>query len=151
VQIGGVDAEIQYAGAAPRQVAGVLQVNVTVPPSVPSGPQPIVLKVGANSSPSNVTVNVLGPDGRNGSISFCNTGTTPLTLNVYKPDDLRTPIPIGTAQPGHCPIFPFQNQVGSDWYLQVNSSPQRIVSHVCAYFPDTLIGPYWDCAGSALD
>ena len=67
----------------------------------------------------------------------------------YKPDDLRTPIPIGTVQPGRYSIFPSQNQVGSDWYLQVNSSPLRVVSHVCAYFRDTLIGPYWDCAGTA--
>ena len=58
VKIGGIDAEIQYAGAAPGEVAGVLQVNVRVPGSAPVGQQPIVVTVGENSSPSNVTVSV---------------------------------------------------------------------------------------------
>jgi trimeric autotransporter adhesin len=53
-----VPATIQYAGEAPALVSGVLQVNAVVPATVPSGAQTIVLTVGANSSPSVVTVQV---------------------------------------------------------------------------------------------
>ena len=56
VQVGGVDAQVQYAGAAPGLPAGVLQVNVQVPANAPSGPVAVILKVGSLSSPSNVTV-----------------------------------------------------------------------------------------------
>ncbi len=58
VQIGGVDAQIMYAGEAPGEIAGVLQVNAVVPSGTPAGNQPIVLTVGSASSPSSVTVAV---------------------------------------------------------------------------------------------
>jgi uncharacterized protein (TIGR03437 family) len=53
-----VPATITYAGEAPALVSGVLQVNAVVPATVPSGTSTIVLTVGANSSPSVVTVQV---------------------------------------------------------------------------------------------
>jgi uncharacterized protein (TIGR03437 family) len=56
VTIGGVAANIAFAGTAPGGVAGFLQVNAVVPAGVPSGPQPIVLTVGPNSSAAGVTV-----------------------------------------------------------------------------------------------
>jgi uncharacterized protein (TIGR03437 family) len=36
--IGGVPANIQYAGPAPGQIAGLLQVNAVVPDTAPTGP-----------------------------------------------------------------------------------------------------------------
>jgi uncharacterized protein (TIGR03437 family) len=55
--IGGVDAPVQYAGSSSGLVAGVTQVNVVVPAGSPSGDAvPIVVNVGANPSPSGVTV-----------------------------------------------------------------------------------------------
>jgi uncharacterized protein (TIGR03437 family) len=58
ITIGGQPAtSITYFGAAPGFVAGVFQGNVTVPANAPSGAAvPIVVKIGANSSPSNVTM-----------------------------------------------------------------------------------------------
>lgn len=57
VQIGGANAQVNYAGAAPGLVAGVLQVNVLVPQQAPSGDAiPVVLKVGSVSSQSGVTL-----------------------------------------------------------------------------------------------
>jgi uncharacterized protein (TIGR03437 family) len=57
VRIGGVEAQIAYAGAAPGLVAGVIQVNVYVPESAPSGSEvPITLTVGAQQSPAGVTL-----------------------------------------------------------------------------------------------
>lgn len=57
VTIGGVDAPVQYAGGAPGLVAGVMQVNVIVPPQVsPGADVPILLSVGGVSSPAGVTV-----------------------------------------------------------------------------------------------
>lgn len=59
VRIGGKDAEVLYAGAAPGLVAGVFQINVRIPADVAAGPQPVVVQVGAASSPADVTVAVL--------------------------------------------------------------------------------------------
>jgi uncharacterized protein (TIGR03437 family) len=56
--IGGVAATVQYAGSAPGDVAGVLQVNAVVPASIASGPQAVVLTVGGVASPSGVTIAV---------------------------------------------------------------------------------------------
>ena len=48
----------QYAGAAPGQVAGVLQINVQIPTGLTAGAVPIVLQVGGLSSPSGLTIYV---------------------------------------------------------------------------------------------
>jgi uncharacterized protein (TIGR03437 family) len=63
VQIGGQPATVLYAGAAPDLVAGVFQINVQVPTGLQAGNQPVVVTVGTKTSPANVTLNVLGPDG----------------------------------------------------------------------------------------
>lgn len=44
--IGGVTANIQYAGAAPGLVAGALQINAFVPDGLPSGPASLVVSFG---------------------------------------------------------------------------------------------------------
>jgi uncharacterized protein (TIGR03437 family) len=54
--IAGQPAQILYAGDAPDLVSGVLQVNVVIPPGTPSGPQPVVITVGAASSQPNLNV-----------------------------------------------------------------------------------------------
>ena len=57
VQIGGFDAEVLYAGAAPGLLAGILQVDCLVPANVASGYSvPVVLTVGAAISQAGVTV-----------------------------------------------------------------------------------------------
>jgi uncharacterized protein (TIGR03437 family) len=57
--IGGQPAQILYAGPAPYEVSGKLQVNAVVPDGVGSGPQPVVLTIGNNSnSQQQVTVAV---------------------------------------------------------------------------------------------
>jgi uncharacterized protein (TIGR03437 family) len=57
VTVGGIEAHINYAGAAPFLVAGVLQVNAVVPPSLKTGgANEVLLKVGEVSSPVGVTV-----------------------------------------------------------------------------------------------
>jgi uncharacterized protein (TIGR03437 family) len=59
VQIGGTDAEVVYAGAAPGLVAGLLQVNCTVPASVAPGDSvPVGLAVGGISSPPGVMLSI---------------------------------------------------------------------------------------------
>jgi trimeric autotransporter adhesin len=55
--IGGVEAEVQYAGVAPQSVAGFAQVNVVVPAAAPSGSAvPLVVTVGQASSQPGVTL-----------------------------------------------------------------------------------------------
>ncbi|MCW5982820.1 MAG: SBBP repeat-containing protein [Bryobacteraceae bacterium] len=57
VTIGGVQAPIHYAGAAPTLVSGVLQINAQVPANAPSGRAvPVVVRVGDNPSPAGITV-----------------------------------------------------------------------------------------------
>jgi uncharacterized protein (TIGR03437 family) len=56
--IGGIDADIIYAGAAPTLVAGVLQVNARIPAGVPSGNVPVVVSIGNTRSQGNITVAV---------------------------------------------------------------------------------------------
>ena len=56
VQVGGLDARVMYVGGAPGLPAGVLQVNVLIPPGVSSGPVPVLLKIGTANSSSGVTV-----------------------------------------------------------------------------------------------
>ena len=57
--IGGVPATLSYNGEAPGLVCGVLQVNATIPATVSSGPQPIVLTVGTGTnSQQTITVAV---------------------------------------------------------------------------------------------
>jgi uncharacterized protein (TIGR03437 family) len=61
VTIGGKQAQVAYAGAAPGFVAGVLQLNVRVPDDLAvSGVTvvPVVVTVGAASSQPNVTLAV---------------------------------------------------------------------------------------------
>jgi uncharacterized protein (TIGR03437 family) len=57
VVIRGVDATVQYAGAAPTFVAGLLQVNVLVPTSIDFGNLvPLMLNVGSFGSQLDVTI-----------------------------------------------------------------------------------------------
>jgi len=59
VQIGGLGANVLYAGAAPELISGVLQVNASIPPATPSGPAvPIVLNIGQNKSQPEVTISI---------------------------------------------------------------------------------------------
>jgi uncharacterized protein (TIGR03437 family) len=57
VTIGGVSAEVRYAGGSPGQIAGLMQVNVVVPGAL-SGAVSVVLTVGGVASQGGVTVAV---------------------------------------------------------------------------------------------
>jgi uncharacterized protein (TIGR03437 family) len=56
--VGGVTAQVQYAGSAPGLVYGVMQVNVQIPANAPAGSLPIVITVGTTATQSGVTVAV---------------------------------------------------------------------------------------------
>jgi uncharacterized protein (TIGR03437 family) len=59
VLIGNVAAHVVYYGAAPGEIAGLMQINVSIPDLAPSGPAvPVSLTVGNNTSPSNATVSI---------------------------------------------------------------------------------------------
>ncbi len=60
VSIGGVTtATPAYAGTAPEEIYGLLQVNVTVPSSVtPGSAVPVLLTIGGNSSQQGLTMAV---------------------------------------------------------------------------------------------
>ena len=57
--IGGIQANVIYAGQAPGLVDGVLQVDAVVPAGL-QGVQPVVLKVGSFTSPAGVTLPLTG-------------------------------------------------------------------------------------------
>ena len=54
--IGGVPATVDYAGPAPGLVNGAMQVNLTIPPGLAPGPQPVVITVGTAVSQQGITV-----------------------------------------------------------------------------------------------
>jgi uncharacterized protein (TIGR03437 family) len=54
--IGGMNAQVLYAGGVPGLVAGVLQVNAQIPAGTPSGSAPIQLSLGGQSTQAAVTV-----------------------------------------------------------------------------------------------
>jgi uncharacterized protein (TIGR03437 family) len=57
VMIGGVPAQVLYYGGAPGEIAGLMQLNVQIPASAPTGNAVAVsLMVGNNSSPANATI-----------------------------------------------------------------------------------------------
>jgi uncharacterized protein (TIGR03437 family) len=56
VTIGGKTAEVLYAGAAPGQVAGLLQVNARIPEDTAPGEAEVVVKVGSAASQPGITV-----------------------------------------------------------------------------------------------
>ncbi len=58
VTIGGQTAQVLYAGSAPGNVAGVMEVEAIVPAGTASGTPAVVLTVGTAASQANVTVNV---------------------------------------------------------------------------------------------
>jgi uncharacterized protein (TIGR03437 family) len=59
VTIGGVAAAVQYAGSAPNEVAGLLQVNAVVPPGVgPGSAVPVTVSVGGVVSQGVVVIAV---------------------------------------------------------------------------------------------
>ena len=59
VTIGGVNAAVKYAGAAPGSVAGLTQINVEVPATLsPALALPVIVKIGDFSSTNGVTVAV---------------------------------------------------------------------------------------------
>ena len=57
VTIGGQTATVAYAGAAPG-IAGLDQVNATIPANAASGTLPIIIAIAGNASQAGVTVNV---------------------------------------------------------------------------------------------
>jgi uncharacterized protein (TIGR03437 family) len=58
VTVAGKLADIPYQGGAPQEVAGLYQLNVTIPPDTPPGNQPVVVSVGGVSSVTGLTVAV---------------------------------------------------------------------------------------------
>jgi uncharacterized protein (TIGR03437 family) len=57
VTVGGQPATIDYAGEAPDEVCGLLQINAMLPSSLSAGPQPVVLTIGTSSN-SNQAITV---------------------------------------------------------------------------------------------
>ena len=57
VRIGGIEAEVLYAGGAPGEIAGVMQVNVRIPDGITPGRSiPVQLTVGSAASQPGVTL-----------------------------------------------------------------------------------------------
>ena len=63
VKIGGIGATVQYAGSAPDEVAGLLQVNAVVPQGVGTGAAvPVTVSVGGIASRAGETIAVKQAD-----------------------------------------------------------------------------------------
>jgi uncharacterized protein (TIGR03437 family) len=148
VTIGGQPAFVQYAGAAPTLVAGVLQVNAVVPSNITTGASvPVVLTVGGVSSRSDVTLSVVTPDAsRSGKVAYFNNGTGNVTVSVFAP---------GASQPSESVVVPPNanlfvgsvSNVQNDWGVQAAGSKVRVMEQVCSW--NTGNGGVWLCTGNA--
>ncbi len=58
LSIGGVSAQVLYAGSSPGNVAGVMEVEAVIPATAASGADAVLLTVGTTASQPNVVVNV---------------------------------------------------------------------------------------------
>jgi uncharacterized protein (TIGR03437 family) len=58
VLVGGQPADLLYAGPAPGQIAGLMQLNIRVPSSAPSGLAPLLVVAGDSASQPGVTLAV---------------------------------------------------------------------------------------------
>ena len=58
VQIGGKDAQVDYAGGSYGLTNALLQINARIPSGLAAGAQPVVVKVGSVASPATVSVAV---------------------------------------------------------------------------------------------
>jgi len=58
VTIGGKPATVNYAGASPGSVEGIMQVNAQVPSGLTAGSVPVVVQVGTSSTQAGVTIGV---------------------------------------------------------------------------------------------
>jgi uncharacterized protein (TIGR03437 family) len=56
--VGNQPATVTFYGEAPGLVAGILQVNLQIPPNTPSGATPLAISVGGTQSQSGVTLSV---------------------------------------------------------------------------------------------
>jgi uncharacterized protein (TIGR03437 family) len=56
--VGGLPAEVVFAGAAPQAIAGLFQVNIRIPPNATTGDVPIAITVGEAKSQTGVTIAV---------------------------------------------------------------------------------------------
>jgi uncharacterized protein (TIGR03437 family) len=58
VKIGGIGAQVSYAGAAPGLAAGVVQINVQIPAGIPPGLASVAVNAGSFSSPAGIRIAV---------------------------------------------------------------------------------------------
>jgi uncharacterized protein (TIGR03437 family) len=56
--IGGVAADVQYAGSVPSLISGMCQVNVRIPDTLDTGTQPVEIQIGGIPSQRGVTIEV---------------------------------------------------------------------------------------------
>jgi uncharacterized protein (TIGR03437 family) len=58
VGLGGLGAQVLYAGQAPSLVSGDAHINFSTPAEAPTGAVPVALVVGGISGPSGVTISI---------------------------------------------------------------------------------------------
>jgi uncharacterized protein (TIGR03437 family) len=58
VRIGGVQAQVLYAGSAPEATLGLMQINAIVPSNIGTGDQPVEIQIGTAVSQAGVTIAV---------------------------------------------------------------------------------------------
>jgi uncharacterized protein (TIGR03437 family) len=98
VKIGGVPATIIYAGAAPGEIAGVMQLNVVIPAGVFGAAVPVVLQVGSAQSQTATTISVAASDApfmvtnkfTTGALVTDSTGQATCTMPTAKSSFLST-------------------------------------------------------------
>ncbi len=146
--IGGKAAPIYYAGTAPLEVAGVLQINAGVPLDVdPGDAVPVVLKIGGATARTDVTMAVLAPDAtRSGRVAYFNNGADDVTVKVFAPGSQSPSISVNVPA-GRNNFLSSFGTVQNDWGVQAANSAVRVIGYACTW--QTALGGYWYCTGKS--
>jgi uncharacterized protein (TIGR03437 family) len=80
VMIGGVSAQVLYAGGAPSEVNGLAQINAVVPPGLKYGGElPLIVRIGDVTSQPGLTIAVAGPPSPVSIVSTFTPNTTTIS------------------------------------------------------------------------
>ena len=134
VRIGDADATVEYAGAAPGLVSGILQVNARIPESLIGGNQPVQITVGGVNSQTGVFVAVAGVGQQDGTSllieeRFARLKRERLTAALPEIPTDRDPIPAGWLA-----IISWNTQVGGTATASGSLRPPMVKSALAEMF-----------------
>jgi uncharacterized protein (TIGR03437 family) len=136
VRIGGIESEVVYAGAAPGQVLGVLQINARVPRALARSPAvPVLFSAGSATSQDGVTIAVAGPP--DGTGPLIEDRLADLMRNAVIAPLAEIPTDKDPIPPGWLGIVSWNTQVGGTSVAAGAPRPPLVQSALAKLFTGT--------------